>query len=120
MDALTVAPGFHPLTVVEVRPETDEAVTLTLRPEAAERERFRFSPGQHLTLRADIGGEEVRRSYSICASPVEGVLRVAVKRVADGVFSNWAADTLAPGSTVEAMTPHGAFTWRFEPAANRA
>lgn len=108
--------GFHPLTVVEVRPETDEAITLTLRPDAALAETFRFTPGQYLTLRAEIGGEEVRRSYSICAAPHDEVLRVAVKRVADGQFSNWAADTLVPGSTIDAMRPHGSFTWTFDPA----
>ena len=108
--------GFHPLTVVDVRPETDEAVTVTLRPRPEHAGAFRFTPGQHLTLRAEIGGEEVRRSYSLCSAPDEAVLRVAIKRVADGRFSHWAADTLKPGATVEAMAPHGSFTWTFDPA----
>ena len=61
------------------------------------RETFRFKPGQHLTLKAEIGGEEVRRNYSLCVAPQDGELKVTVKRIAGGVFSNWANDNLKPG-----------------------
>jgi len=82
-------------------------VSFTVPPEL--RERFRFTPGQFLTLRATIDGEDVRRSYSICSAPHEGVLRVAIKRVADGRFSRWAHDALVPGATIEVGPPDGRF-----------
>jgi ring-1,2-phenylacetyl-CoA epoxidase subunit PaaE len=83
-------------------------------PEAL-RETFKFKPGQHLTLRADIGGEEVRRNYSLCVAPQDGQVKVTVKRIAGGLFSNWANERLKPGAVIEAMPPHGSFTWDFEP-----
>ena len=85
-------------------------------PEAL-RETFQFKPGQHLTLRADIGGEEVRRNYSLCVAPQDGEVKVTVKRIAGGIFSNWANEALKPGALIEAMPPHGSFTWDFEPHA---
>ena len=73
------------------------------------RERFRFTQGQYLTLRAHLGDEEVRRSYSICSSRNDPHLRVAVKRVADGRFSSWAHENLRPGHTIEVAPPDGRF-----------
>ena len=61
------------------------------------RETFKFKPGQHLTLKAEIEGEEVRRNYSLCVAPQDGQVMVTVKRIAGGVFSNWANDNLKPG-----------------------
>jgi ring-1,2-phenylacetyl-CoA epoxidase subunit PaaE len=61
------------------------------------RETFRFKPGQHLTLRTEIGGEEIRRNYSLCVAPQDGEVKVTVKRIAGGFFSNWANDNLKPG-----------------------
>ncbi len=112
--------NFHPLRVAGVRREIDDAVSLELEVPPELRDAFRFTPGQHLTLRAEIGGEDVRRNYSVCAAPHEGELRVAVKRVAGGVFSAYANEVLRPGDTLEAMTPHGSFTWTFDPAQSRA
>jgi len=109
-------PVFHALKVTDVRRETEDAVSLTL--EAAEAEAFGFLPGQHLTLRQQIAGEDVRRNYSICATAGEP-LRVAIKRVPGGVFSNWATEHLAAGDLIEAMAPHGHFTWQFR-AGTRA
>ena len=106
--------GFYPLEILEVRRETPDAVSLRLRPPEDLAERFRFTPGQHLTLRADIDGEEFRRNYSVCAAPGEG-LRIGVKRIDGGVFSAWAVESLRAGDVVEAMPPHGSFTWRFSP-----
>lgn len=108
---------FIPLTVSEVRPETADAVTIRFDCPAELAERFRFKPGQHLTVRATIGGEEVRRNYSLCSAPHEGSLRVGIKRVEGGVFSNWAADTVRPGSVIEVMPPLGSFTLAIDPAA---
>lgn len=110
---------FHPLKVLDVRPETDDAITLTLAPDLADADAFRFKPGQHLTLRALLGGEDVRRNYSLFTSADGGALRVAIKRVAGGLFSNWASESLKPGDTIEVQPPHGSFTWNFDPAQRR-
>ncbi len=111
---IAMTAGFHPLTVLDVRRETEDAVSVRLQPPPAAADAFRFAPGQHLTLRAEIGGEEFRRNYSICAGADEG-LRVAIKRVEGGAFSSWALAELKPGDVIEAMPPHGSFTWTFEP-----
>lgn len=111
--------GFHCLTIAEVRREIDDAVSLRFDLPAALVETFRFAAGQHLTLRADIDGEEVRRNYSVCVAPHEGQLRVAVKRIAGGIFSTWANTVLQPGHRLDVMPPHGSFTLAFEPGAAR-
>ena len=104
---------FHKLHVVDVARETEDAVALTLEPSEADRDLFAFKPGQHLTLRADIGGQDVRRNYSLCVSPAEGVLRVAIKRIAGGVFSAWATTGIRAGDLIDSMTPRGSFTFPF-------
>lgn len=111
--------SFHSLTVSEVRRETDDAVSVRLDLPEALSERFRFRPGQHLTLRREIAGEDIRRNYSVCAAPHEGELRIAIKRVEDGRFSTWANAALAPGTVLDVMPPHGSFTWLFDPARTR-
>ncbi|MBL8536969.1 MAG: 2Fe-2S iron-sulfur cluster binding domain-containing protein [Hyphomonadaceae bacterium] len=111
---------FHPLRVVEVIRETPDAVSIRLEPSASDAGKFAFKAGQHLTIRRVFNGEEVRRNYSVCASPGEGVLRIGVKKIAGGVFSTWANDDIRPGDTLDAMAPHGSFTWVFEPNAARA
>jgi ring-1,2-phenylacetyl-CoA epoxidase subunit PaaE len=105
---------FHTLKVVEVVDETAEAKSIRFDVPEALREAFRFKPGQHLTLKCDIGGEEVRRNYSLCVAPADGQLKVTVKRIAGGLFSNWANDNLKPGDAIEVMAPHGSFTWDFD------
>ena len=109
--------GFHPLKIVDVTRETDEAISVTLEPIAGIAADFGFLPGQHLTFRAEINGEDVRRNYSICVSPGTGPLKVGIKRIEGGVFSGWACETLKAGGTLEAMTPRGHFTWGFSPQA---
>jgi ring-1,2-phenylacetyl-CoA epoxidase subunit PaaE len=111
--------AFHRLTIREVRREIDDAVSLQFDLPEELREAFRFSPGQHLTLRTQIEGEDVRRNYSICVAPHENQLRIAVKRIGGGVFSNWANEALRPGSTIDVMAPHGSFTWNFDSATAR-
>lgn len=107
--------AFHPLTVAGVKRETRNAVVLTLAVPEGSEEAFRFTPGQYLTVRAVLGGEEVRRSYSICSAAGEAC-RVAIKRVQDGSFSTWANEALRPGDTVEAMPPMGSFAAPLDPA----
>lgn len=106
--------GFHTLTIAEVVDETDEARSIRFAIPEELREAFRFKPGQHLTLKAEIAGEEIRRNYSLCVAPQDGQVMVTVKRIAGGAFSNWANDNLQPGMTVEVMPPHGSFTWDFD------
>jgi ring-1,2-phenylacetyl-CoA epoxidase subunit PaaE len=100
---------FHRLAVAKVERETRDAVAITFTVPAALAEAFRFSAGQHLTLRADIGGEDVRRSYSICSGVQEGILRIAVKRNPGGVFSTWANESLRVGDALDVMPPLGHF-----------
>ncbi|WP_114953736.1 1,2-phenylacetyl-CoA epoxidase subunit PaaE [Sphingosinicella terrae] len=109
--------SFHNLAIAEIVPETAEAVSIRFAVPEALRETFGFRPGQHLTLKAEIGGEEVRRNYSLCVAPQDGEVKVTVKRIAGGLFSNWANDNLAAGDRLDVMPPHGSFTWDFAPRA---
>jgi ring-1,2-phenylacetyl-CoA epoxidase subunit PaaE len=100
---------FHPLRVKSVRPDTDEAVIVSFEvPEAVAGE-FRFTQGQHLTVRKSLEGVEHRRSYSICAGVEDGELRVGVRKVPGGVFSTWINERLQPGDTLQVMAPEGRF-----------
>ena len=110
---------FHPLRVRSVRPETDEAVVVTFDVPAELAEQFRFTHGQHLTLKQTIDGSEQRRSYSICAGPADGELRVGVRKVPGGVFSSWLSESLKPGDTLQVMTPEGRFFVPLDPLAAR-
>jgi ring-1,2-phenylacetyl-CoA epoxidase subunit PaaE len=101
---------FHSLTVKEVRPETADCVSVALEVPQALADTFSFKPGQYLTFRHYINGEEVRRSYSICAGPNDGELRVAIKKVEQGKFSTYATTVLKKGDVLETMPPMGNFT----------
>ncbi|MFO1399502.1 MAG: 1,2-phenylacetyl-CoA epoxidase subunit PaaE [Burkholderiales bacterium] len=100
---------FHRLAVARVERETRDAVAITFAVPPALADAFRYAAGQHLTLRADIGGQDVRRSYSICSAVQDGTLRIAVKKSPGGVFSTWANEHLKPGDTLEVMPPLGHF-----------
>ncbi len=100
---------FHPLTVTDVRRTIRDAVIVTLRPRDEDAAAFDFTQGQYLTFRRDFDGEELRRSYSICAGLDDGALRVGIKKVAGGAFSTWANEGLRPGDVLEAMPPMGRF-----------
>src|ERR1041385_1637990 len=114
-----MAEHFHALRVAEVVPETAEANSIRFEIPPELRGQFAFRAGQHLTLRATINGEEVRRNYSLCTAPVEQDWMVTVKRIGGGLFSNWVGDELKAGDTVEVMPPHGSFTTDFAPTNNR-
>src|SRR3981189_1168147 len=103
------SPRFHRLVVSDLRRESADAVSLTFAIPPALADDYSFNPGQYLTLRTTMDGEEVRRSYSICSGPDDGELRIAVKKVDGGAFSSWAADELKPGDELEGMTPTGRF-----------
>jgi ring-1,2-phenylacetyl-CoA epoxidase subunit PaaE len=100
---------FYPLTVAAVRNETRDTIAVTFDVPSELRDGFKYQQGQHLTLRALIDGEDVRRSYSICSAVQDEALRVAIKRTPGGTFSTWANDTLKPGAVIEVMPPMGHF-----------
>jgi ring-1,2-phenylacetyl-CoA epoxidase subunit PaaE len=102
-------PRFHRLAVHDLRRESADAVSLTFMIPSELTEDYAFAPGQYLTLRTTMDGEEVRRSYSICSGPDDGELRIAVKKVDGGAFSSWAADELKAGDELDVMTPTGRF-----------
>ena len=112
-------PRFHPLEVTDIRRETRDAVVVTLRPRAEDAAAFAFVQGQYLTFRRAFDGEELRRSYSICAGLDEGCLKVGIKRVDGGAFSTWANEDLRPGDTLEAMVPQGRFHTPLDPSRAR-
>lgn len=115
-------PQFHDLSVVGTERLTERAVALTLDVPPQLRATFDFLPGQHLTLRARLGEEEVRRDYSLCLSRGRwrrtGRLRIAAARVDGGLMSAWLA-TLAPGGTVAALPPRGEMVLHPDPGASR-
>lgn len=102
-------PKFHTLKVREVRRETADCVSVSFEVPMELKEEYQFIPGQHLTLKTDLEGGEVRRSYSICTSPNENDLRVAIKKVQGGQFSAFANELLQPGDSLDVMTPLGSF-----------
>jgi ring-1,2-phenylacetyl-CoA epoxidase subunit PaaE len=110
-------PLFHPLRVRRIEPDTPEASIVTFEVPPALREVFGFTQGQYLTLRKTIDGQDLRRSYSICAGVDDGELRVGVRRV--GVFSAWINERLQPGDTIDVMAPQGRFFVPIDPAAKR-
>ncbi len=110
---------FYPLHVADVRRETRDAVVVTLTPREEDQAHFDFIQGQYLTFRRQFEGEELRRSYSICAGVNEGALRVGIKRVDGGCFSTWANDELKVGQTIDAMPPMGNFYTPIEPSKAR-
>jgi len=110
---------FHALKVAEIVPETAEANSIRFEIPPELRNDFAFKAGQHLTLRTTIGGEEVRRNYSLCTAPAEADWMVTVKRIGGGLFSNWVGDRLKPGDVVDVMVPHGSFTTEFGSANRR-
>ena len=106
---------FQPLTVAEVTNETRDTIAVTFAVPPELQDAYRYTQGQHLTLRAMINEEDVRRSYSICSAVQESTLRVAIKRAPGGVFSTWANDTLQAGSVIEVMPPMGHFSVPLSP-----
>jgi ring-1,2-phenylacetyl-CoA epoxidase subunit PaaE len=114
-----MSPIFHPLRVRAVHPDTSEAVIVSFDVPEELRPVFGFTQGQYLTLRREIDGQDLRRSYSICAGVDDGELRVGVRKVAGGVFSNWINEELKPGDTISVMAPQGRFFVPIEPDAQR-
>jgi ferredoxin-NADP reductase/DMSO/TMAO reductase YedYZ heme-binding membrane subunit len=110
---------FHALTVREIIRETTDAVSVAFAVPKELAPEFRFEPGQHLTLRTHIGGDEIRRAYSLCSGVTDGELRIAVKRVEGGRASPWVNRELAVGEVVEVATPSGRFRTEINPLHER-
>ncbi len=110
---------FHPLRIAQVRRETPEAISIVFDVPDELADTYRFTQGQHLTLRAQVGDEELRRSYSICAGVGDPHLRIAIKAVDSGAFSTWANTALAAGMSVDVMPPAGRFFTALDPAQRK-
>jgi ring-1,2-phenylacetyl-CoA epoxidase subunit PaaE len=110
---------FYEVRVASVRPETRDAIAVTFEVPATLAEQFHYLQGQHLTLRTEVNGEDIRRSYSICSAVQDDRLRIAIKRVPGGLFSNWANDFLKPGHTLELMPPSGHFNVPLSPESRK-
>lgn len=104
-----MAAHFHQLRVNDVRRETAGCISIAFEVPASLQKEFSFIQGQNITIKADIEGEEIRRSYSICSSPLEGELRIAIKKVPDGRFSTWAHQAITKGSLLSVLPPTGKF-----------
>jgi len=102
-------PSFHTLKIKEIRQETSDAVSISFEIPEELRPTFQYLPGQYLTLKANVNGEELRRSYSLCSTPIENSWRVAVKRIENGKFSTYVNEVLKVGDNMDVMSPMGSF-----------
>lgn len=107
---------FHPLAIKEVRQETEDCVSLAFDVPEELKDTFKFQQGQSLTIRTHLNGQEVRRTYSLCSSPLDKEWRVAVKKVEGGVFSTFANTKLKKGDVLEVLPPVGKFFSPLDPA----
>lgn len=110
---------FHPLTIASVTPETADTVTLAFHIPDDLRAAFAYTQGQHITIRCEIGGQEVRRAYSMSSSPLEQQFAVTVKKVEGGRMSGYLHDTVKPGDTLEVAPPDGRFFVKLDPDKRR-
>jgi ring-1,2-phenylacetyl-CoA epoxidase subunit PaaE len=104
-----MASHFRALTIEDVRRETADCISVAFAIPAGFREEFRWRQGQNITLRTRVNGEEIRRSYSICSSPLDNELRVAIKKVPGGIFSTFANEQLQKGHVIDVLPPSGKF-----------
>lgn len=106
---MSINAGFHRLKIAHVRQETADAVSVRFEIPERLQDMFAFKAGQHLTLRTTIGDEDVRRNYSVCVSPFDGEIRIAIKQMPGGKFSSWANRELKSGLEIEVLPPMGRF-----------
>ena len=110
---------FHALRIAEIRRETIDAVSIRFEIPDDLAALYRFEAGQHLTLRTELAGQDVRRTYSLCTAPLDGEVRIAIRQVDSGRFSTWANTRLRAGDVIDVMAPIGRFTWNFDAKASR-
>jgi ring-1,2-phenylacetyl-CoA epoxidase subunit PaaE len=111
-----MASHFRRLTIKDIRRETPECVSIAFAVPLGLQEEFRYMHGQNITLKITLDNEEIRRSYSICSSPLESELRIAVKKIINGKFSNHALNKLSKGIELEVLPPTGKFYTELNPA----
>ena len=109
-----MAVHFHKLTIKEVRSETPDCISIAFDMPENLKSEFVFEQGQNITIKKEINGEEIRRSYSICSAPFENELRVAVKKVDGGKFSTYANNILKAGDELDVMPPTGKFNTKLK------
>ena len=110
---------FRKLQVKDVRRETPECVSIAFAIPSGLEEEFRYRQGQNITIRARIGNDEIRRSYSICSSPLDNELRIAVKQVPQGRFSGYANEQLVRGEELDVLPLTGRFYTELDAAAKK-
>jgi ring-1,2-phenylacetyl-CoA epoxidase subunit PaaE len=114
-----LAPQFYPLRIRDISRTTADCSVLSFDVPENLREAFAFKQGQHLTLKTQVNGEEIRRSYSLCSSPLDKEWKVAVKKIDGGAFSGFVNEQLKPGDVLDVMNPHGSFFVEPEPGAEK-
>ncbi len=115
-----MASHFRRLPIKDIRRETPDCVSISFAIPAGLEEEFRYRQGQNITIRTRIGEEEIRRSYSICSSPLENELRIAVKKVPQGRFSGYANERLRAGEELDVLSPTGKFYTELDPSAKKS
>lgn len=110
---------FHKIKVKDLYKETDDCSVISFDVPEDLTSEFKYHQGQHLTLKADVNGEDTRRSYSLCSSPIDGEWRVAVKQIPGGVFSSFVNNSLKSGDILEVMAPSGTFGVKPQPQASK-
>lgn len=102
--------GFHPIAIQAIQKLTSDSVQVTLDIPAELDAKYQFTPGQYLDFEIEVGGEKLRRSYSICSGPDESIA-FAVKSIPDGKVSNWFNNSAKTGDTLAVSEPNGLFVW---------
>jgi ring-1,2-phenylacetyl-CoA epoxidase subunit PaaE len=110
---------FYNIKVADIYKETKDTVVISFDIPDSLKEKFKYKQGQHLTLRKEINGEDIRRNYSLCSSPIDNEWKVAVKTIREGVFSNYAFNTLKKGDELQVMPPHGEFYVECDPKSSK-
>jgi ring-1,2-phenylacetyl-CoA epoxidase subunit PaaE len=110
-----LAAHFHKLTIRDIRNETADCISIAFHLPDELKQEFSFIHGQNITVKAIIDNEEIRRSYSICSSPLENELRIAVKKIANGKFSAY-SDSLRKNALLEILPPTGKFYTELDPS----
>jgi ring-1,2-phenylacetyl-CoA epoxidase subunit PaaE len=110
---------FHKLKIKDIYKETDDTSVVTFAVPSEISSEFKFRQGQHLTLKADIDGEDTRRSYSLCSSPADGEWKVAVKQILGGAFSTFVNESLKTSDELEVMAPSGNFGVACQPSEEK-
>jgi len=111
---------FHTVPVAGVKKLTEDSVLIHFEVPDDLRDQFSFEPGQHVTVRTDLGGDGVRRNYSICSPSTSDTLAIAVKHLPGGAFSTFAMEQLRAGDTLDLMTPSGSFGTALDPLARKS